>query len=177
MARPDRSSMADLSAPRWQCAGRGARVWPGPLPVSFAPIIRMPTGPGSGRPLFTRGSLRVAPHPPRQPAARHLHVEKRLPSAVLDTPPRERLAARGTLRPLVRAPMTHMCVDSATRDTVSPDPPSVVAADACATRDRPAGAGSVVGHAPAQRATPAARGARFADVLAAAAVLALPGAE
>lgn len=122
--------------------------------------------------LFTPGSARVEPHRLLVPGPHHRRVEKRLPSSFVGTPLAELLRGRGIERLVICGLMTHLCVDSTTRDALSLGFNAVVVADACASRDLPAHDGGVVGHDDVHRATLAALGDRVADILDTAAVLA-----
>jgi nicotinamidase-related amidase len=116
-------------------------------------------------PLFTPGTPRVAPHPLVQPAAHHHRIEKRMPSAFVGTELDAWLKARGIETLVVCGLMTHMCVDSTTRDAVAHGYRVIVADDACATRDLPSATGEAVPHAAVHRAVLAGLGDRFADVM------------
>ncbi len=72
-----------------------------------------------------------------------------------------------TITEIVAGLMTHMCVDSTTRDAVSLGCKAIVAGDACATRDLPdRGTGAAVPHSEIHRGSLTALAVRFADALA-----------
>jgi len=107
--------------------------------------------PSAKAPLFTPETERVAPHEKLAPKPGHQRITKTLPSSFVNT---------------VAGLMTHMCVDSTARDAVSLGYKTIVAGDACATRDLPdRGTGAAIPHREIHRASLTALADRFADVL------------
>jgi len=116
--------------------------------------------------LFTPGSDRIEPHRQLAPRAAHRRVTKTLPSSFVGTELHDFLKGKGIDTLILAGLMTHMCVDSTTRDAVSLGYKAIVAGDACATRDLPdRGTGAPVPHAEIHRASLTALADRFADVL------------
>jgi nicotinamidase-related amidase len=90
-------------------------------------------------------------------------VEKPLPNAFAGTTLNETLASMGTKRLVLAGFMTHMCVSSTARAALDLGYQTTIAADACATRDLPSGAGDIPA-ADLHRAELAALADRFSIV-------------
>ena len=90
-------------------------------------------------------------------------VEKPLPNAFAGTNLDEVLASMGVKRLVLAGFMTHMCVSSTARAALDLGYQTTVAADACATRDLPAG-GRDISAADLHRAELAALADRFSIV-------------
>jgi len=122
--------------------------------------------PSAKAPLFTPGTERVAPHDKLAPRPGHQRITKTLPSSFVNTELDAVLKGKGIDTLIVAGLMTHMCVDSTARDAVSLGYKTIVAGDACATRDLPdLGTGAAVPHREIHRASLTALADRFADVL------------
>jgi nicotinamidase-related amidase len=91
-------------------------------------------------------------------------VEKPLPNAFAGTTLDETLASMGAKRLVLAGFMTHMCVSSTARAALDLGYQTTVAADACATRDLPAGTGSDISAVDLHRAELAALADRFSIV-------------
>ncbi|MCG6873767.1 MAG: isochorismatase family protein [Betaproteobacteria bacterium] len=127
--------------------------------------------PSAKAPLFTPGTDRVAPHGLVTPRPGHQCITKTLPSSFVNTNLDATLKEKGIDTLIVTGLMTHMCVDSTARDAVSLGYKTIVAGDACATRDLPErGIGAAIPHREIHRASLTALADRFADVLASAEV-------
>lgn len=125
-------------------------------------------------PLFTPGGRHVAPHPLVVPADHHQRVTKGLPSSFVGTGLQVLLQERTADTLIITGLMTHMCVDSTTRDALSLGYKSIVAADACATRDLPDTTGNgVLPHRELHRCSLSALADRYADVMSTEAILKL----
>ena len=125
-------------------------------------------------PLFAPGGERVAPHPLLVPADHHRRVTKGLPSSFVGTGLQTLLQEKAVDTLIISGLMTHMCVDSTTRDALSLGYKGIVAADACATRDLPDYAGDgVLLHRELHRCSLSALADRFADVMNTKAILGL----
>ena len=117
-------------------------------------------------PLFTPGGKFVAPHPLLVPAEHHQCLTKGLPSSFVATGLHALLCQSATDTLVIAGLMTHMCVDSTARDALSLGYKSIVAADACATRDLPDYAGSgVLPHRDLHRHSLSALADRYAEVM------------
>ena len=125
-------------------------------------------------PLFTPGGKHVAPHPLVVPADHHQRVSKGLPSSFVGTGLHTLLQERAVDTLIITGLMTHMCVDSTARDALSLGYKSIVAADACATRDLPDYAGNgVLPHRELHHFSLSALADRFAEVMSTKAILGL----
>ena len=118
-------------------------------------------------PLFTPETERVASHESLVPRPGHHRLTKTLPSSFVHTDLDGFLKAKGIDTLVIAGLMTHMCVDSTTRDAVSLGYKTIIiAADACATRDLPdRGDGVAVPHREIHRSSLSALADRFAEVL------------
>jgi len=123
------------------------------------------TAPSPASPLFAPGSAGWAFVEPVTPRPGHEVVAKTLPSSFVRTELDAKLRAAGVDTVVIAGLMTHMCVDATARDAVSNGYKVIVAADACATRDLPAGDGGTIAARDVHRATLAALGDRFADIM------------
>jgi nicotinamidase-related amidase len=121
--------------------------------------------PSPASPLFAPGSSGWAFVDPVTPRPGHETIAKTLPSSFVRTELDAKLRAAGVETLVIAGLMTHMCVDATTRDAVSNGYKAIVAGDACATRDLPAGDGGTITARDVHRATLAALGDRFADVM------------
>lgn len=125
--------------------------------------------PSAKAPLFTPGTERVEPHDKVVPRPGHQRIAKTLPSSFVNTGLDAFLKQKTIDTLIVAGLMTHMCVDATARDAVSLGYRTVVAGDACATRDLPdRGTGAAVPHREIHRASLTALADRFADVMASA---------
>ena len=97
------------------------------------------------------------------PKAGETVVEKPLPNAFAGTTLDETLKSMGAKRLVLAGFMTHMCVSSTARAALDLGYQTTVAADACATRDLPSGAGDIPA-ADLHRAELAALADRFSIV-------------
>src|SRR5690606_13645600 len=91
-------------------------------------------------------------------------VEKPLPNAFAGTTLGETLAAMGVKRLVLAGFMTHMCISSTARAALDLGYQTTVVADACATRDLPAGEDGDISAADLHRAELAALADRFSIV-------------
>ncbi len=97
-------------------------------------------------PIFAEGSRSFAIHDALRPAAHHAVVRKATPSAFAGTALDAELRARG-IRTLVLAGfMTHMCVSATAFDAAPRGYQSLIAGDACATRDLDLDDGGTLDH-------------------------------
>lgn len=125
-------------------------------------------------PLFTPGGEQVVPHPLLVPSERHRRLTKGLPSSFVGTTLQATLQELAVDTLIVTGLVTHMCVSSTTRDALSLGYASIVAADACATRDLPDHSGTgTVSHRELHRHSLAALADRFAAVMDTQAILRL----
>ncbi len=132
------------------------------------------SSPSRTGPLFAEGSVGADIHPLIAPAAGELLIAKRLPSSFCGTELQERLSAHSIDTLIIAGLMTHMCVDSTTREAVHLGFRALVVSDACATRDLPAYDGQgVVAHRDLHRAALTALSDRFADIMSCKQVMAL----
>jgi nicotinamidase-related amidase len=90
-------------------------------------------------------------------------IEKPLPNAFAGTTLNDTLTSLGVKRLVLAGFMTHMCVSSTARAALDLGYQTTVAADACATRDLPFGAGDILA-ADLHRAELAALADRFSIV-------------
>jgi nicotinamidase-related amidase len=90
-------------------------------------------------------------------------VEKPLPNAFAGTTLNDTLVSMGMKRLVLAGFMTHMCVSSTARAALDLGYQTTIAADACATRDLPSGAGDIPA-ADLHRAELAALADRFSIV-------------
>jgi len=125
-------------------------------------------------PLFASGSVGAEFHPKVMPEGNETIIQKGLPSSFRGTVLQEYLTERGIDTLVIAGLMTHMCVDSTTRDALHLGYKVIVVSDACATRDLPLANGEgILPHGELHRATLAALADRFADVLPATSVMGL----
>jgi len=125
--------------------------------------------------LFAPGSPGTELVEPVRPRAGEVVVTKSLPSGFAGSELDAHLRAASVETLVLAGLMTHMAVDGTARDALTLGYRVLVAADACATRDLPDGAGGVISAADVQRTALAVLADRFADVLSTEAVLALLG--
>lgn len=97
------------------------------------------------------------------PLAGEAVAEKPLPNAFANTTLNETLASMGAKRLVLAGFMTHMCISSTARAALDLGYQTTVVADACATRDLPAGGGDISA-ADLHRAELAALADRFSIV-------------
>ncbi|HZX32989.1 MAG TPA: cysteine hydrolase family protein [Rhodocyclaceae bacterium] len=111
--------------------------------------------------LFAPGTTAVEPIPGLEPREGHHRLTKGMPSSFHGTGLDELLRVQGIGCLLIAGFMTHMCVDTTTRDAVHRGYRAVVAGDTCASRPLPGGIDGKTQH----RASLAALADRFADVV------------
>lgn len=135
-------------------------------------VQQIAAGPG---PLFAQGSTGAELLAGFEPRADEWLVTKPAAGAFTRTDLARRLADRQVDQLIVAGFMTHLAVDSTARDATVLGLRVVVASDATATRSLPApDGGDPVDHRLLQRASLAAIGDRFADVLSVDEIVALP---
>lgn len=140
--------------------------------IAIIHIQQLAKSPAS--PLFAPESVGAEFHPRVMPESNEIVIQKGLPSSFRGTTLQEQLTERGIDTLIISGLMTHMCVDSTTRDALSLGYKVIVASDACATRDLPLTDGEgILPHKELHKATLAALADRFSDVLPAAAVMGL----
>lgn len=127
----------------------------------------------AGSPVFAEQGPTVAFHRDLQPAPHHTVLQKTSVSAFPTTDLDQQLKAAGIKTLIITGLMTHACVTGAARDAVPLGYGVIVAADACATRDLDAAAGTVP-HQDLHRAALAALDDTFGDILTTEQVLKLP---
>ncbi len=128
----------------------------------------------SRAPIFAEGSSGSAIHPSLTPQSNEVLVTKRLPCSFKDTILQHELDERGINTLVIAGLMTHMCVDSTTREAVHLGYRCIVVSDGCASRDLPSAVDhSVISHIDIHRATLAALADRFADIMTASEVTSL----
>lgn len=111
--------------------------------------------------LFAPGTPAAEPIPGLEPREGHHRLTKGMPSSFYGTGLDELLREKGIGCLIIAGFMTHMCVDTATRDAMHRGYRVVVAGDACASRPLPGGIDGETLH----RASLAALADRFADVV------------
>jgi nicotinamidase-related amidase len=94
--------------------------------------------------LFDREAERGAIVERLAPLASEAVIEKGLPNAFAGTDLQARIAATGRKNIVLAGLMTHMCVSSTARAALDLGYRTIVAADACATRDLPDGRGGTL---------------------------------
>lgn len=103
-------------------------------------------------PIFAEGSKAFAIHDALRPAPRHTVLRKATPSAFAGTTLDAELQARGIRTLVLTGLMTHMCVSATAFDAAPRGYQSLIASDACATRDLDLEEGGVLGHGELHRA-------------------------
>ncbi|MET3132286.1 nicotinamidase-related amidase [Oxalobacteraceae bacterium GrIS 1.11] len=166
-----------LPIPDGLAALRNARRLVGLADAHGMPVFHIQHVGAAAGPLFADGGALVDFHAELQPAPHHHVLRKTTTSSFASTDLHAQLQARGIKNLIIAGLMTHMCVSTATRDarqfgTLSYN--TIVAADACATRDLPGWDGGVVGHAALHHATLSALADNFAEILRTAQILELP---
>jgi nicotinamidase-related amidase len=117
-------------------------------------------------PIFALGSPGAEIHPSVAPRPGHTVVTKGLPSSFCGTELGERLKERSIDTLIIAGLMTHMCVDSTTREALHFGYRVVLASDACASRDLPTHDGDgVISHEVVHLVALSALADRFADVM------------
>lgn len=125
-------------------------------------------------PIFAEGGRFFDIHPDIAPAAHHVVLKKPTPSAFAGTELEAQLKARGIKTLIITGLMTHMCVSATAFDAAPRGYHSIIASDACATRDLDQEDGGVLSHRDLHRA--ALRGVSdvVAEVRTTSELLALP---
>jgi len=117
-------------------------------------------------PIFAINSPGAEIHPSVAPRAGHTVITKGLPSSFCGTELGAWLKERGIDTLVIAGLMTHMCVDSTTREALHLGYRVVLASDACASRDLPAHDGDgVISHEVVHLVALSALADRFADVM------------
>lgn len=137
-------------------------------------IIHIQQQSNPAAPIFAAGTPGVEFHPKVAPVDGEIVIPKGLPSSFKGTTLQEELSARSIDMLIITGLMTHMCVDSTTREAIHLGYKTIVVSDACATRDLPIATGEgVLSHKELHRAALTALSDRFADVMPARAVMEL----
>jgi len=122
--------------------------------------------PRADSPMFTPGTNGIEFHPAVTPTDGERIVVKHFPSSFTQTELNDRLKERGIETLVLCGLMTHLCVDTTARSALEHGYRTIIARDACATRDLPNPEGNgVIPHAAIHAATLAALADRFADVM------------
>lgn len=125
-------------------------------------------------PIFAEGSSGAEIHPALAPQDDELLVTKGMPSSFKSTILQHELDQRAISTLIIAGLMTHMCVDSTTREAVHLGYRCIVVSDGCASRDLPSAIdNTIVPHGDIHRAALAALADRFADIMTVAGVLSL----
>jgi nicotinamidase-related amidase len=103
-------------------------------------------------PIFADGGKSFEIHPDLRPAAHHVVLKKPTPSAFAGTELQAQLQDRGIKTLVITGLMTHMCVSATAFDAAPRGYHSIIAGDACATRDLDLEDGGVLSHRDLHRA-------------------------